>query len=65
MAAPGKRPRDPSKQFEFLVVDEFIREVENARIYEGIHYRTSVEVGSAMGKQIGALAAQRYLPSPQ
>ena len=46
-------------------VEEFIREVENARIYEGIHYRTSVEVGSAMGKQIGALAAQRYQPLPQ
>lgn len=44
-------------------VDEFIREVENARIYEGIHFRSAVETGSAMGRQIGVLAAQRYQPA--
>jgi len=32
MAAPGKRPRDPSKQFEFLVVDEFVRDLVSARV---------------------------------
>jgi SAM-dependent methyltransferase len=32
MPAPGKRPRDPSKQFEFLVVDEFIRDLVAARV---------------------------------
>jgi membrane-associated phospholipid phosphatase len=46
-------------------VNEMVREVENARVYEGIHYRTSVDVGSAMGQQIGALAAQRYQPAPR
>jgi hypothetical protein len=41
-------------------VDDFIREVGQARIYEGIHYRTSIEVGTAMGEQIGGLAAARH-----
>lgn len=40
-------------------VGDFVREVAQARIYDGVHYRTSTEVGSAMGKKIGELAAQR------
>jgi hypothetical protein len=35
--------------------------VANARIYDGVHYRTSTEVGSAMGKKIGELAADKLL----
>jgi hypothetical protein len=41
-----------------------VQEVANARIYDGVHYRTSTEVGTAMGKQIGALAAAKYLDEP-
>lgn len=44
-------------------VDAFVQEVGNARIWDGIHYRTSVEVGAMMGKQIGTLAAARLAPS--
>jgi PAP2 superfamily protein len=39
-------------------VDEFTKEVADARIYDGVHYRTSTEVGSAMGKKIGELTAK-------
>lgn len=39
----------------------FAREVAEARVYEGIHFRTSTEIGAAMGKQIGELAAARLL----
>jgi hypothetical protein len=42
-------------------IDDFMREVANARIYDGVHYRNSTEVGSAMGKQIGELAAAKFL----
>jgi hypothetical protein len=35
--------------------------VANARIYDGVHYRNSTEVGMAMGKKIGELAAAKYL----
>jgi len=31
------------------------------RIYDGVHYRNSTEVGTAMGKQIGKLAVSKYL----
>jgi hypothetical protein len=39
--------------------------VANARIYDGVHYRNSTEVGTAMGKQVGAWAAAKYLQVPQ
>lgn len=42
-------------------IDDFMQEVANARIYDGVHYRNSTEVGTAMGKQIGALVAAKYL----
>lgn len=42
-------------------VDAFVQEVSDARIYDGVHYRTSTEVGSAMGKQIGELAIYKHL----
>jgi hypothetical protein len=42
-------------------IADFMQEVANARIYEGIHYRTSTDVGLAMGRQIGELAVTRVL----
>jgi PAP2 superfamily protein len=39
----------------------FTDEVSAARIYGGIHYRTSALVGQAMGRQIGELAVGQYL----
>ncbi len=42
-------------------IDAFVDEVSNARIWDGVHFRNSTEVGRAMGRQVGELAAQRYL----
>lgn len=42
-------------------IDDFTQEVANARIFDGVHYRNSAEVGTAMGKQIGELAVIKYL----
>jgi PAP2 superfamily len=42
-------------------IDEFVGEVSNARVYEGVHFRTSTEVGAAMGAKIGTLAATKVL----
>jgi hypothetical protein len=39
-------------------VDDFVREVAVARIYDGVHYRNSTEVGTVMGKKIGELAVK-------
>lgn len=38
-------------------VDAFVEEVGNARVWSGIHYRSATDVGAAMGRQVGALAA--------
>jgi hypothetical protein len=35
--------------------------VAEARIYDGVHYRNSAEVGTEMGKKVGALAVAKYL----
>jgi PAP2 superfamily len=40
-------------------VSDFWLEVAVARIYDGVHYRYSTEVGTAMGQKIGELAARR------
>jgi PAP2 superfamily len=42
-------------------ISDFVREVANARVYDGVHYRNSTEVGTAMGMKIGELAAAKYL----
>jgi hypothetical protein len=41
-------------------VGDFVQEVALARIYDGVHYRNSTEVGTAMGTKIGELAAKRF-----
>jgi len=45
----------------YTSLDEFTREIGNARIWGGLHYRTAVEVADRMGRQIGELAAERFL----
>ena len=42
-------------------IDDFVQEVSEARICDGVHYRNSTEVANRMGRQIGALAAAKYL----
>lgn len=41
--------------------DEVMLEVQNARIYGGVHFRSAVRAGSMMGKQIGELAVAKLL----
>jgi hypothetical protein len=40
-------------------VDDFVREVSDARVWGGIHFRSATRAGEAMGRRIGELAAQR------
>jgi hypothetical protein len=39
--------------------DEFMQEVANGRIYDGVHFRNSTAVGTAMGRKVGELAANK------
>jgi hypothetical protein len=41
-------------------VDAFVQEVALARILDGVHYRNSTEVGTAMGTKVGELAVQSF-----
>ena len=45
----------------WATVDDFVREVGESRIYAGIHYRSSVDAGAAMGRRVGELTASRVL----
>jgi PAP2 superfamily len=40
-------------------LDEFTREVADARVHAGIHFRSATDAGEAMGKRIGELHAAR------
>lgn len=40
--------------------EDFVREIGQARIDEGVHYRFSIEAGNALGRQVGQLAVDRY-----
>jgi len=51
----------PGMERSWTTIEAFMHEVAQARIYGGVHYRTSTEVGTAMGKQIGAWAAAKAL----
>lgn len=41
-------------------VDDFMQEVAMARVYDGVHYRNSTEVGTAMGLKVGALVVKTF-----
>jgi PAP2 superfamily protein len=57
MTSPGA----PGVVRRWTSAQAFTDEVSVARIYGGIHYRTSTAVGQAMGRRIGELAVQKYL----
>jgi hypothetical protein len=40
---------------------DFMQEVALARIYDGVHYRNSTVVGSAIGKQVGELVVVKVM----
>ena len=54
-------PTAPGVVRRWTTAKAFTDEVAAARIYGGIHYRTSTAVGQAMGRQIGELAVRQYL----
>jgi len=51
----------PGVTRSFSRLSDYVTEVINARIYDGVHYRTSGEVGAAMGRKIGDYTVQNHL----
>jgi hypothetical protein len=54
-------PTAPGMERSWTTLEAFMQEVANARIYDGVHFRTSTEVGTAMGQKIGEWAAAQSL----
>jgi hypothetical protein len=54
-------PTAPGVTHRWTRISDYVQEVDNARIWGGIHYRNSTQVGEAMGRQIGAMAVQTVL----
>jgi hypothetical protein len=54
-------PTLPGVTRSWTSVDAFTQEVVMARIYDGVHYRTSGEVGNVLGTKVGELAAAKLL----
>ncbi len=54
-------PTAPGVTHRWTRISDYVQEVDNARIWGGIHYRNSTQVGEAMGRRIGALAVQNFL----
>lgn len=54
-------PTAPGVTRSFMRLSDYVAEVVNARVYDGVHYRTSGEVGAAMGKKVGDITTQNLL----
>jgi hypothetical protein len=52
----------PGATHRWSTIRAWEEEVSSARIWGGIHYRTSAEVGDRMGRQIGEGALRRLRP---
>ena len=50
----------PGVTRSFTRLSDYVTEVIDARVYDGVHYRTSGEVGAAMGRKIGEYTVQNY-----
>ncbi|APV49192.1 hypothetical protein BWI17_05550 [Betaproteobacteria bacterium GR16-43] len=51
----------PGEIRKFTKLSAYEEEVVNARIYDGVHYRTSGEVGTKLGRSVGEYAVANYL----
>jgi hypothetical protein len=54
-------PTAPGVTRRYRRLSDYATEVLNARIYDGVHYRTSGDVGAAMGRQIAAYVVDNVL----
>jgi len=51
----------PGVTRKWVRITDYAKEVSNARIWSGVHYRNSAEVGARMGGEIGTCATAKYL----
>jgi len=51
----------PGVTRSFNKLSNYVAEVVNARVYDGVHYRTSGEAGATMGRKIGQYTVENFL----
>ena len=56
----AKSPTASDAVREWATVAAFMEEVKMARIYDGVHYRTSANVGNELGRKVGGLAMEKF-----
>ncbi|HEX2827738.1 MAG TPA: vanadium-dependent haloperoxidase [Burkholderiales bacterium] len=54
-------PTAPGVTRKWESIEDYMQEVNDARVYAGVHYRFSTRVGADMGRKIGELAVQDYM----
>jgi hypothetical protein len=54
-------PTAPGVTRKWERLEDYMQEVNDARIWAGVHYRFSTVVGADMGRKIGELAVREYL----
>jgi hypothetical protein len=45
---------------QWTTTEDFVKEVSLGRMYCGVHYRNSTEVGNRMGEEVGTVVAKAY-----
>jgi hypothetical protein len=54
-------PTAPGVTRRWSRLADYVQEVKDARVWGGIHYRNSTEVGEQMGRKIGELAVTNFM----
>ncbi len=54
-------PTAPGVTRSWTRIEDFVQEVADARVLDGVHFRNSTRVGSDLGRQVGELVAARWL----
>ena len=57
VAFTATSPANPGYGRHWTTFSEGVREVIDARVYSGIHFRSSDERGAKLGRQVGKFAA--------
>jgi hypothetical protein len=57
----GSSPTAPDVTRHWSTAERFMEEVRLVRIYAGVRYRNSTEVGSSMGRNLGQMIVRRFM----
>jgi hypothetical protein len=51
----------PNAVHHWSQLSDLVTEVRMARVYDGVHFRNSTEVGAALGKKVGEWVVKTFL----